>query len=152
MKTIYILLDNVRSIYNVGSVFRTADGCGISKIILCGITATPEHPKLKKTSLGAEESVKYEYFKDSIEAVKHFKKEGFTIISVELTPSSVDFRSVNYSNNTVLIFGHEVTGVSTEILELSDSIIQIPMVGIKESLNVATTVGIIAYNAMNDSI
>lgn len=152
MKNIVVLLDNIRSIYNVGSVFRTSDACGISKIILCGITATPEHPKVAKTALGAEKNIEWEYEKSSLEAITKFKLLGYKIYSIEITNNAVDFRSIKYEDNTLLILGHEVDGIPNEIIELSDKVIKIPMIGIKESLNVSTAFGIVAYEAMRDTI
>lgn len=151
-KKISVLLDNIRSIYNVGSIFRTSDAAGINKIYLCGISATPEHPKLVKTALGADKSVEWEYNISAFDTVKRLKSIGHTIYSVELTEGAIDFRTAEYPDGTVLVFGHEVDGVDKDILAISDKVIMIPMLGIKESLNVATSYGIVAYEALRDSI
>lgn len=152
MKKIVVVLDNIRSIYNVGSVFRTSDACGISEVIICGISATPSHPKLAKTALGAEKKVLWRYEKDTISAIQTLKKDGFHIFSIEISEEAVDYRSVEYADKTALIIGHEVDGISKEILGLSEKVVKIPMLGIKESLNVSTAFGIVAYEAMRDSI
>lgn len=147
MKQIIFLLDNIRSIYNVGSFFRTADGAGISKLYLCGITATPEHPKVAKTALGATYFVTWEYAKDSLDTVRNLKKNGYTIYSIELGQDAEYYDKVLYPDKTVLVFGHEVDGVNPEILKISDKCVMIPMRGKKESLNVATSCGIVAYES-----
>lgn len=144
---IYVLLDNIRSTFNVGSIFRTSDASGISKIFICGITAYPPNPKLQKTALGSLNSVEWEYSKDSIEKIIELKKLGYKIYSVELDPKAIAYDNVNYPEKTVLVMGNEINGVDKKILEISDKIIQIPMNGIKESLNVATSFGIVAYEA-----
>ncbi|MEI6462225.1 MAG: RNA methyltransferase [bacterium] len=144
---IYVLLDNIRSTFNVGSIFRTSDASGISKIFICGITAYPPNPKLQKTALGSLESVEWEYSKDSIEKVKELKEQGYTIYSVELSPVAVQYDKIEYPEKTVLVMGNEINGVDKEILKISDKIVEIPMNGIKESLNVATSFGIVAYES-----
>ncbi|MEI6886672.1 MAG: RNA methyltransferase [bacterium] len=144
---IYVLLDNIRSTFNVGSIFRTSDASGISKIFICGITAYPPNPKLQKTALGSLESVEWEYSKDTIEKVKELKQQGYIIYSVELDPNAIEYDKVEYPEKTVLVMGNEINGVDKEILKISDKIVQIPMNGIKESLNVATSFGIVAYES-----
>lgn len=147
MKQISVILDNIRSLYNVGSFFRTSDGLGISKLYLTGITATPDHPKLAKTSLGAEKSVTWEYHKDVIELINKLKLDGMRIISIETGENAIDLDKFEFQDNDVLVFGHEVDGVNKEVLELSDAIVKIPMQGIKESFNVASSFAIVAYVA-----
>lgn len=149
MKKLIIVLDNVRSAFNVGSIFRTADAAGNVEIYLCGITPTPENPKVLKTSLGAEKSVKWGYFKDTLEATKKLKDEKTPIYSVELTKESKHFQKFKYFpkkvNKVALIFGHELNGISQPILDISDDRIYIPMQGIKESLNVGITASILIF-------
>jgi 23S rRNA (guanosine2251-2'-O)-methyltransferase len=151
-----IILDNIRSVENVGSIFRTADAFGVEKIYLCGITPSPidrfgrQRNDLHKTALGAEDFVEWEYKEDVIELVKELKSE-YEVVSVEQDEKSVDYRMVNREQGVVsreeaFVFGSEVNGVKKEVLELSDKIIEIPMKGQKESLNVAVTVGIILSN------
>jgi 23S rRNA (guanosine2251-2'-O)-methyltransferase len=145
-REIVVVLDNVRSALNVGAIFRTCDGAGVKKLILGGITPFPPHKKLVKTALGAEEFVTWEHSKDLTETIKKYKKEGFCVYSIEQNPSSINHTGENYSDKVLLIFGNEILGVNSELLKLSDRIIEIPMLGKKNSLNVATTVGIIVYH------
>lgn len=149
-KDIIIVLDNIRSVFNVGSIFRTADGAGVKKIILTGITPTPEHQKLKKTALGAENFVEWEYYQDVQKYLSKSIENGYKIYSIEQCKSSIDYRDAELDNKSIIVFGNEITGVNPEILEISDKILEIPMRGKKNSLNVATTVGIILYNFFND--
>ncbi len=146
MKEIILILDNIRSVLNVGAIFRTADGAGVKKIFICGISPLPNHKKLKKTALGAEDNVQWEYFKHTEEAIKKAKEEGFEIHSVELTEKAEQYYKVNYSDKVALVFGHEITGVSPAALEQSNKHIILPMLGKKNSLNVATCVGILVYH------
>ena len=141
----YVILDNIRSAFNVGSIFRTSDAAGDCNIIICGMTATPENPKVLKTSLGAEKSVPWKYYKSTIDAIKDLKDENVPIYAIEINNNSVDYQSITFPNPVALIFGHEKMGVSDEALTESDKVIHIPMRGIKKSLNVATTAGIILY-------
>lgn len=150
MKKVEVILDNIRSLYNVGSVFRTSDGLGISKLYLCGITATPEHPKLAKTSLGAEKSVSWEYHKNVIELVNNLKSVGKRIISIETGENTIELDKFEFKDNDVLVFGHEVDGVNKEVLKLSNYIVKISMQGMKESFNVASSFAIVAYVAMKN--
>ncbi|MEK7607688.1 MAG: TrmH family RNA methyltransferase [Patescibacteria group bacterium] len=150
-KEIYILLHNIRSVYNVGAIFRTADAVGISKIILSGYTPTPidrfgnARGDFAKCSLGAEKSVAWEYVKNSIKTLENLKKEGFEIISVEQSKNSVDYKKVKPKNKCLIVFGTEVSGISKPILKKSDIIAEIPMRGKKESLNVSVSAGIVLY-------
>ena len=142
-----IVLDNVRSQHNIGSVFRSSDAFIAEKIILCGISATPPTPEIHKSALGAEFSVDWEYFKETADAVKKLKEDGYRIISIEQTENSVmltDFKTeegVKYA----LVFGNEVHGVQQEIVDLSDSCIEIPQFGIKHSLNVSVCIGVVLW-------
>jgi 23S rRNA (guanosine2251-2'-O)-methyltransferase len=140
-----VILDNVRSAFNVGSIFRTCDGAGVKKLYLCGITPTKEHKKIKKTALGAEEYLDSEHIKDAAELITALKKDGFTIVSVEQTSDSIDYKEFTYPPKVAFIFGNEITGVDKNLITNSDRIIDIEMRGKKNSLNVATTVGIILY-------
>lgn len=143
------LLDNIRSAYNVGAMFRTADGAGIQKLYLTGITPHPPHAKIPKTSLGALDNVDWEYAENTLDIVKILKEQGMKIISIEKNSSSVDYKSFKFEPNSLLIFGNEIKGVSKEVLELSDAVVHLPMYGMKESLNVATTFGVIMYEAIS---
>lgn len=140
-----VILDNIRSTFNVGSVFRTSDGAGISKIYLVGITPTPDHNKIKKTALGAENYVAWEHVASIENLVEKLKNEGFRIYAVEQSKNSIDYREVKLTDKSAFIFGNEISGVSPQTLNLVDDVLEIPMKGKKNSLNVSTTVGIILY-------
>jgi 23S rRNA (guanosine2251-2'-O)-methyltransferase len=141
-----IVLDNIRSALNVGAIFRTCDGAGVSKLYLCGITPYPPHNRIPKTALGASEYVEWERFPNTIELLQKLKEEGYTLVSVEQTPNSKPYFEVEYPEKTALIFGHEISGVNDEVVNLSDIQVEVPMFGQKNSLNVATTAGILSYH------
>lgn len=144
------VLDNIRSTYNVGSIFRTSDGAGIDKLYLCGITPTPEHPKVGKTALDAERSVAWEHSWSVIDTVKKLREEGYLILALEGGSSSVDIfdslEKIREADRPIaLVVGNEISGVDPEAVSNSSMCIYIPMEGVKESLNVATAFGIAAY-------
>ena len=143
-----IVLDNVRSLNNVGSVFRTADAFLIETIYLCGITGTPPNKEIQKTALGATESVNWKYMSATIDAVKELKEKGYTVCSVEQAEAACmlnDF--VPHAQQPVaVIFGNEVKGVEQEVINCSDYVIEIPQVGTKHSLNIAVSVGIVIWD------
>ena len=144
---IVIILDNIRSLNNIGSVFRTADGFLLEKIYLCGITATPPHKDIHKTALGATESVTWEYKKDTLDAILELKNSGYTIISAEQAEGSTslqDFK-INSDKKYAIIFGHEVKGVSQSVVDASDYCIEIPQYGTKHSFNISVSAGIILW-------
>lgn len=142
-----IVLDNVRSLHNVGSAFRTADAFRVEKIYLTGITGTPPHREIHKTALGATESVNWEYVEDSAEAVRQLKTEGYSIVAIEQTTESTSLQSfVPRTNQKLcLVFGNEVNGVREEIIDLADQALEIPQTGTKHSLNVSVCLGIVAW-------
>jgi 23S rRNA (guanosine2251-2'-O)-methyltransferase len=141
-----VLLDNIRSAWNVGSILRSADGFGFAHAYLCGITPTPENDTVQKTSLGAEDSVIWSYHKDALKLVSGLKKEGWKIVALEEEERAIAvYRVGNPTRPTVLIVGNEVTGVDPELLDLCDAIYHIPMRGQKRSFNVAIAFGIAAY-------
>ncbi|MFH1855356.1 MAG: RNA methyltransferase [bacterium] len=142
---IYIVLDNIKSMENVGAIFRTADAIKAKKIFLCGITATPPRRKIFKVSIGAVEWVDWEYVSKANVKVKMLKEQGVQIIALEQTDKSVDFRKTKYKRPIAIVLGHEKNGVSKEVLELCDQTVEIPMLGRSNSLNVATSAGIILY-------
>lgn len=147
-----VLLDNLRSTLNVGSIFRTADGVGINHIYCCGTTPTPEHAKIAKTSLGAEGFTHWSYAANAFELVMQKKQAGSQIISLEATETSqslFDPFSFSTGNPLLLVIGNEVSGVDPEILQNSDNVFYIPMRGKKSSLNVAVAFGIAAYRLFN---
>jgi tRNA G18 (ribose-2'-O)-methylase SpoU len=143
-----VVLDNVRSQYNVGSVFRTSDAFRVECIYLCGISATPPHQEIHKTALGAEDTVNWEYFKDTKEAILKLKSEGYYIYSIEQVEGSVMLENLQLdaSKKYAVVLGNEVKGVQQEVVDLSDGCIEIPQYGTKHSLNVSTTAGIIIWD------
>jgi len=146
MPNIYVICHNIRSRHNVGSIFRTADAAGVSKIFLCGITPAPPHSNIEKVSLGAEKLVAWEKRKETWRVIDELKKEGVEIISLEQAKGTVslnDLKSVKKS--VALILGEEVRGLPKTILDRSDKIVQIPMYGKKESLNVSVAFGVAIY-------
>ena len=141
-----ILLDNVRSAWNVGSIFRTADGFGYSHAYLCGITPSPENDAVKKTSLGAENSVAWTSHPNAVTLAKKLKSDGIKLIALEECDNSIPLAGISESNNqSVIIVGNEITGVDPHLLDLCDQIYHIPMYGEKKSFNVAIAFGIAAY-------
>lgn len=140
-----IVLNNIRSRENVGSIFRTADAAGVSKIYLCGITPTPPHEKISKTALGAETYVPWEYYKQTWRLLENLKKEGVNIVALEQTKESVDLFKFKPKFPACLVLGNEVNGLSPQILKYCDKKISIPMYGKKESLNVAVAAGVAIY-------
>lgn len=144
---VVILLDNVRSLHNVGSAFRTADAFRIEKIYLTGITGQPPHREIQKTALGATESVDWEYFKNGVEVVQQLKSEGYSILVIEQTSESLPLQNFYPRNGEkyCLVFGNEVTGVMEDIIKYADTAIEIPQSGTKHSINVSVCVGIVAW-------
>ena len=150
-----IILDNIRSLFNVGSIFRTADAAGVEKIYLCGITPTPTdrfgriRPQLAKVSLGAERTMNWEYVESASKLINKLKKEKFKILAVEQSKKSIPYLNLRIKksdlNKIVLIFGNEVDGISEIILKKADKILEIPMSGKKESLNVSVSFGIVVF-------
>ena len=145
---ISILVENVRSVYNVGAIFRTADSFGAEKIYLTGITASPPRNDLRKTALGADESVIWEYHKNSIKLAKKIKKEGVQLVLIEQTKKSKNIFNVDTKFPLCFILGNEVDGVSEELAKLADIHLEIPMSGIKQSLNVSVAAGIVGYELL----
>ena len=142
---ISILVENVRSVHNVGSIFRSADGFGADKVYLTGYTAYPPRNDLHKTALGAEDSVPWEYHEDAIKLGRDIKESGTTLLLLEQTHSSQSIYDFNYAFPVCFIVGNEVSGVSEELAELADMHLEIPMRGIKQSLNVSVATGVIGY-------
>jgi 23S rRNA (guanosine2251-2'-O)-methyltransferase len=142
-----IVLDNIRSLHNVGSAFRTADAFRIEKIFLTGITGTPPHREIEKTALGATLSVPWEHVADTKEALQKLKAEGYTIIIIEQTSESVSLNTFapDAGKKYCLVFGNEVNGVSDEAIELGDLALEIPQHGTKHSLNISVCLGIVAW-------
>jgi len=150
-----VVVDDVRSVFNVGSFFRTSDAVGVSKIYLGGCTPTPvdrfNRPRkdLAKTALGSEQIIPWEYVKDIKKLLLNLKKEGYKILALELSERAIDYKKAKLTAKNILVVGNEVDGVDKNILSLADEIIQIPMKGKKESLNVGVSYGIAAYRLLD---
>ncbi len=142
-----VILDDVRSLYNVGSVFRSCDAFRVEQVCLCGITATPPHPEIHKTALGGEDSVAWRYFASATEAVEQLHAEGVFVYSVEQVEGSTKLQRLALDPNRryAVVLGNEVKGVHQEVVDLSDGCIEIPQFGTKHSLNVSVTTGIIVW-------
>ncbi|MCK5084150.1 MAG: TrmH family RNA methyltransferase [Candidatus Pacebacteria bacterium] len=149
MNRFVVICDGLRSLHNVGSVFRTGDGVGVDKIYLCGITGKPDtekaERKISKVALGAQNYIEWEYAKQSWRLVEKLKKEGYQIVSLEQTSESISYTKFKPKFPLALIIGNEGKGVKKSLLERSDKIIDIPMRGQKESLNVSVAFGVVAY-------
>jgi len=143
-----VLLDNVRSMYNVGAFFRTADGVGLEKICLCGITAHPPKKAISKTALGAEEAVAWEHDWDAIQMAEKMRRRGFEIAAIETSLQAVDLFEWQPRFPVCVAFGNEVEGLRPELLEMADAHVRIPMLGKKTSLNVATAAGVVLYELL----
>lgn len=144
---VVVILDNVRSMNNIGSVFRTADAFRIASISLCGITAVPPNKDIHKTALGATESVDWKYFGDTSQAISFWKEKGYLICSIEQTVNSILLESfpINSGRKYALVFGHEIRGVEQAAVDLSDYCIEIPQYGTKHSLNISVSAGIVMW-------
>jgi 23S rRNA (guanosine2251-2'-O)-methyltransferase len=144
---VVVVLDNVRSQNNIGSVFRTADAFRLEGIYLCGITACPPHREIHKTALGATESVNWEYFEDTVFAIKGLKEKGYIILSVEQAEGALSLENFHLStkHKYALVLGHEVRGVDQKVVDLSDHCIEIPQYGTKHSLNISVAAGIVIW-------
>lgn len=151
---VVLLLDNVRSMHNVGSAFRTSDAFLVTELILCGITGCPPHPEISKTALGADQSVKWRYERDALEVVKEMKKNGWIVCVLEQTHGSIPLQEFEISekHKYLLIAGNEVDGVSQEIVDEADIILEIPQHGVKHSLNVSVSVGIALWQFLRNSL
>jgi 23S rRNA (guanosine2251-2'-O)-methyltransferase len=143
---LFVLVDNVRSLYNVGSIFRTSDGVMIEKLILAGFTPHPPRKEIEKTALGSTKSVPWEYVKHPVEAIHALKAQGYKICCLELTDKSIPHYDIKKTDFPIcLVIGNEITGVAKEVIELCDVGIEIPMFGTKQSLNVAVAYGIAVF-------
>lgn len=142
-----VVLDEVRSLHNVGSVFRTSDAFKVERICLCGITATPPHPEMHKTALGAEDTVSWEHYADTLESVRRLHAEGYTVFAIEQCEGSTMLQDIALKpgGKYAVILGNEVKGVKQEVVDACDGCIEIPQFGTKHSLNVSVTAGIIIW-------
>lgn len=145
---IVVVLDNVRSMHNVGSIFRTCDGFAVEQVCLCGITGQPPHREIEKTALGATQSINWTYYTDPVQAVMQLRNDGYTIIAIEQAENSImlnDFEA-DKSKKYALIFGNEVNGVSDEVMQKIDACIEIPQFGTKHSFNIVVSAGIVLWD------
>ena len=142
---IYILVENVRSVHNVGSIFRSADGFGAEKIYLTGYTAHPPREDLHKTALGAEDAVTWEYYENPLDAAEVIKKQGIPLILIEQTKQSKSMYEIEWKFPLCFIVGNEVSGVSEELSNMANIHVELPMRGVKQSLNVSVAAGVVGY-------
>jgi tRNA G18 (ribose-2'-O)-methylase SpoU len=142
-----VILDNVRSQHNIGSIFRTCDAFLIETLFLCGITSTPPHREIHKTALGATESVHWEYAGHTADVVMQLKEKGYRIVAVEQTETSIPLHAYRCNNGTkyALVFGHEIRGVDQSVVDLCDESLEIPQLGTKHSVNIAVSAGIVLW-------
>jgi len=153
-KEICVLLHNIRSTHNVGSIFRTADALGVSKICLSGYTPTPidrfNKPRkdIAKVALGAEKTIKWEYFDRAEKVIKNLKKEGFNVVAIEQSENAIDYKKIKIKYPVLFVVGNEVEGVDKKTLKMCDSVAEIPMLGGKESLNVSVAFGVAMFRML----
>ena len=149
-----VVLDHVRSLYNVGSVFRTSDAFRLQGVCLCGITATPPHPEIHKTALGAEDSVEWKYFEKTEDAVAMLKEQGYTVLAIEQCEGSTMLQDFKYEKEGkyAIVLGNEVKGVQQQIVDSCDGCIEIPQYGTKHSMNVSVTAGIVIWAIVAPSL
>jgi len=143
-----VLLEDIRSVYNVGSVFRTADASGVDRLLLCGHTAHPPHPRLEKTALDSTHSVAWEYHQEPSIILNKLREKGFTLVAMENLPKAVNLYELPFFSKICFVFGNEVNGVSPQTLQLVDHTCVIPMRGSKTSLNVSVSVGVTLYERL----
>jgi len=143
-----VVLDNVRSMHNVGSIFRTSDGFAVEQVILCGITGQPPHREIEKTALGATQSIDWKYFPDTLQAIQKLRDNGYQIIAVEQAENSLMLHQFEpqAGKKYALIFGNEVNGVSDEVMKQIDTCIEIPQFGTKHSFNIVVSAGIVLWD------
>jgi tRNA G18 (ribose-2'-O)-methylase SpoU len=141
-----VVLNNIRSLYNVGSIFRTADGAGVEKLWICGITGHPPDTQISKTALGAEKAVPWEYRRDILELLRELKGWGYQIVFLEQFAESIPYQDYHPNTPVCLVIGNEISGVSDELIALCDATLEIEMAGVKNSLNVAVAFGVVAYH------
>ena len=150
---VIVILENIRSAYNVGSIFRTADAFLLQSIYICGYTAHPPHKEIKKTALGADDTVTWKHFKNITEAIEEIKAEGYKVYAVEQAENSWKLGSFTTDDEKIaVIFGNEVTGVEQSTIAICDGIIEIPQLGMKHSLNVATAAGVVLWELVRTRI
>lgn len=148
---VIVILDDIRSMHNVGSVFRTCDAFLVEAIYLCGFTPVPPHRDIHKTALGATETVRWKYFKTALEAVSEAKESGFKILAVEQAHHSIFLHELSLKDEkTAFVFGNEVSGVSNEVLNMAEGVVEIPQFGSKHSLNVSVSIGVVLWETVRN--
>ena len=149
---IVVVLDHVRSLFNVGSVFRSSDAFRIENVLLCGITAQPPHPEIHKTALGAEDSVPWRYFKQTMDAITWLKEQGYIVLAVEQCEGSTSLQDFHREPDRkyAVVLGNEVKGVQQEVVDMCDGCLEIPQYGTKHSLNVSVAAGIVLWHLTKD--
>ncbi len=151
-KPIIIILDDIRSMHNVGSTFRTSDAFAIEAIYLCGFTPQPPHRDIHKTALGATDTVHWQYFETTIDAVQAAKAKGYSICAIEQVHNSTPLQEFEYDNSSIaLVFGNEVNGVSDEVLAQANNCLEIPQYGSKHSLNISVSVGVVLWELIRST-
>ena len=151
---VIVVLENIRSAYNIGSVFRTSDAFLMEAIYICGYSAKPPHKEIKKTALGAEESVAWKHFETTAEAIAALKEAGYKVYAVEQAEGSLKLQKINFEPNQkiAVVFGNEVVGVEQSTIQLCDGCIEIPQLGMKHSLNIATAAGVVLWELVRTRI
>jgi tRNA G18 (ribose-2'-O)-methylase SpoU len=150
---IIIILDNIRSLNNIGSFFRTSDAFNIEAIYLCGITATPPHREIQKTALGATDSVDWFYNENTVEVLDVLQSKGYKVYSIEQAENTISLENFEYNNEPIaLVFGNEVKGVEQKVIDASDGCIEIPQFGTKHSLNVSISYGVVVWHLINQVV
>ena len=150
---IIVILDNIRSLNNIGSFFRTTDAFNLESIYLCGITATPPHREIQKTALGATESVDWFYNENTLEVIDVLKAKGYKAYAIEQAKETISLENFEYNNEPIaIVFGNEVKGVDQNVIDACDACIEIPQFGTKHSLNVSISYGVVAWHLINQSI
>lgn len=154
-KPVVVVLDSIRSLHNVGSVFRTADALRIEKVMLCGLTAQPPHKEIHKTALGATDTVEWEYYENVLDAVSQLKEEGYQIVACEQAEKTTflqDFNREKPAIKNAFVFGNEVFGVNQEVVSNADVVLEIPQFGTKHSFNIAVSAGIVLWEVVKPTI
>lgn len=150
---VIVVLENIRSAYNVGSVFRTADAFLVEAIYICGYSAKPPHKEIKKTALGAEETVAWKHFQTAADAIAELKEAGYKIYAIEQVKESISLEKFDAGESTIaVVFGNEVTGVEQSTIHLCDGTVEIPQLGMKHSLNIATAAGVVLWEVVRTKI
>ncbi len=150
--SLIVILENIRSAYNVGSVFRTCDAFLIEAIYITGYSAKPPHKEIKKTALGAEETVAWKYFKTAAEAIREAKEKGYKVFAVEQAKESISLQKFSEQEGIAFVFGNEVSGVEQSTIQLCEGCVEIPQLGMKHSLNIATAVGVVLWEMVRTRI